>query len=60
MVGIFVNITRGRDRGKRVRNAFPMWMGFARLDSAVVSLTISGRKSEIAGVKVCPFLQVVS
>lgn len=59
-VGIFVNVTRGWDRGIRVRNAFPMRMGFARLDSAVVSLAISSRKSEIARVKVCPFLPVVS
>jgi hypothetical protein len=59
-VGIFVNVTRGWDRGIRMRNAFPMRMGSARLNSSAVSLAISGRKSEIARVKVCPFLPVVS
>jgi hypothetical protein len=34
-------------------------MGSARLNSAVISLAMSGRKSEIARVKVCPFLPVV-
>lgn len=58
-VGIFVNVTGGRDRGIRMRNAFPIRMGSTRLNSAVVSLAISGRKSEIARVKVCPFLPIV-
>lgn len=60
LVGMFVNVTRGWDRGIRVRNAFPMRMGSARLNSPVVSLAMSGRKSEIARVKVCPFLPVAS
>jgi hypothetical protein len=60
LVGIFINVTRGWDRGIRMRNAFPIRMGSARLNSAVVSLAMSGRKSEIARVKVCPFLPAVS
>lgn len=56
LVGILVNVTRGWNRGIRMRNVFPMRMGSARLNSAVVSLAISGRKSEITRVKVCPFL----
>lgn len=60
LVGLFFNVTRGWNRGIRVRNAFPMGMGSARLNSAVVSLAISGRKSEIARVKVGPFLPIVS
>lgn len=60
LVGIFVNVARGWDGGIRVRNAFPIRMGSARLNSAVISLAMSGRNSEIARVKVCPFLQVIS
>ena len=51
LVGISVNVTRGWDGGIRVRNAFPIRMGSARLNSAVISLAMSGRKSEIARVK---------
>jgi hypothetical protein len=58
-VGIPINITRGWNRGIRVRYAVPKRMRFARLNSAIIGLAISGSKSEIARVKVCPVLPIL-
>jgi hypothetical protein len=58
--GILVNITSGWDRCIRMRYAVPMGMRFSCLNSAVVGHAISGGESEVARVKVRPFLAVAS
>ena len=58
--GIVVNVTSSWDRGMWVRNTVPMGMLSTCLNGAVVGHATSGGKSEIARVKVGPFLPVVS
>lgn len=60
LIGIIVNITRAWDRSIRVRNALAMGMLSACLNGTVVGYLLSRGKSEITGIKVRPFLLLVS
>jgi hypothetical protein len=59
LVCILTNVTSGWDSGIRMRDAFMVGILSSCVNSTVVSHAISGRKREIAGVKVGPFLQVL-
>jgi hypothetical protein len=54
------DITCVRNRRVGKRNTFADRMGSASLDSAVIGLSISSRKSKITGVKVDSLLTFIS
>jgi ApbE superfamily uncharacterized protein (UPF0280 family) len=60
LVGFLVNVTGSWDRGRRMRNIAPVGMRSACLNSAEIGHSMSGGKSEVTGVKVRPFLPIVS
>lgn len=60
LVGFLVNVAGSRDRGKRLRNIVPVGMRSACLKSIEIGHSMSSGKSKVAGVKVRPFLPIVS
>jgi hypothetical protein len=60
LVGFLVNVAGSRDSGRRVRNIVPVGMRSACLNSVEIGHSMSGGKSKVAGVKVRPFLPIVS
>lgn len=60
IVGFLVNVAGSRDRGRRVGNIVPVEMRSACLNSVEIGHSMSGGKSKVAGVKVSPFLPIVS
>lgn len=59
LVFFLVDVTGSWGRGRRVRNIVSIGMRAVRLNSAMIGHSMSGGKSEVAGVKVHPFLQIV-
>lgn len=59
-VGILISIACGRDRRVRVRDALSVGMRSACVNRTIIGYTMSGGKSEIPRVKVCPFLYDIS